>query len=58
VFALSNPCVTRGSSFVEDFWGHRGFLRCRIHASPVKAVSLMISESTRVVCAVESICHL
>ena len=69
LFALSNPCLTRGSSFVEDFWGHGGLLRCRIHASSVEAVSLriskstvtqfslIISESTGVVCAVESMCH-
>ena len=42
LFALSNQCITRGSSFVDDFlvdsdsvfvdyfWGHRGCLRCRI----------------------------
>jgi len=32
-------------------------LRCPIHASPVEAVSLMISEPTWVVCAVESMRH-
>jgi len=69
LFALSNPCVTSGSSFVDDCLGHRGFLRCRIHASPVEAVSLRISkstatrflliiyESTRAICAVESMRH-
>jgi hypothetical protein len=45
LFALSNPFVTRGSSFVEDFGGHMGCLLCLIHASPVEAVSLMISDS-------------
>jgi hypothetical protein len=45
LFALSNPFVTRGSSFVEDFGGHLGCLLCLIHASPVEAVSLMISDS-------------
>ena len=46
LFALSNPYVTRGSSFVDDFWGHLGFLCCRIHASSVAAVSLRISQTT------------
>jgi hypothetical protein len=57
LFALSNPCVTRGSSFVEDFlfvWdsvfeddciARMGSLRCRIQALPVEGVSLMICES-------------
>jgi len=45
VFALSNPCVTRGSSFVDDFWALRRYLCCWIHASPVEAVSLIISKS-------------
>jgi hypothetical protein len=57
LFALSNPGVTPGSSFVDDFWGHRGCLRCRIHAWPVEAVSLIISEATWDVCAVESERH-
>ena len=48
LFALSNPCVTRGSSFVDDFRSHRGCLRCRIHGSRVEAVSLMISKATGV----------
>jgi hypothetical protein len=38
LFALSNPCVTRGNSFVNDFEGRRGCLRCQIHASPLEAV--------------------
>jgi len=45
LFALSNPRVTSGISFVEDFRGRRGYLRYRIHASPVEALSLMIFES-------------
>ena len=45
LFALSNTCVTRGSSFVDDLRVRRCCLRCRIHASPVEAVSLMISDS-------------
>jgi len=69
LFSLSNPCVTRGSSFVDyfwvgsdsvfvnDFWSHRGSLRCRIHASPVEAVSLMIFVATGVFCVVESMRH-
>jgi hypothetical protein len=44
LFALSNPCLTIGSSFVDDFWfcsesvfvddfiAHMGSLRCPIHA--------------------------
>jgi len=69
LFALSNPCVTRGSSFVDyfwvgrdsvfvdDFWSQRGSLLCRIHASPVEAVLLMIFVATGVFCAVESMRH-
>ena len=58
LFALLNPCVTRWSSFVDDFWVHKGCLRCRIHVLPLEAVLLMNSESTGDVCAVESMCHL
>jgi hypothetical protein len=47
LFPLSNLCVTRGSSFVEDFWGHTGCFCCRIPASPVEAVSLKISDTTK-----------
>jgi len=68
LFALSNPCVACGSSFVDDFWGHRGCLRCRIHVSPVAAFRwwflsrLRLSfcwcfEATGAVCAVESTSH-
>jgi len=32
-------------------------VRCQMHASPVEAVSLMISEATGAVCAVESMGH-
>jgi len=32
-------------------------LRCRIHASPVEALSVMISEAAGAVCAVESMRH-
>jgi len=39
------------------FLGHRGWLRCRIHVSPVEAVSLMIYESLGAVCGVESMRH-
>jgi hypothetical protein len=58
LFLLLNPCVPRGSSFVDNFWVgsdlvfivvfwvHRGCWRCRIHASPMEAVSLRISKST------------
>jgi hypothetical protein len=46
MFALSNPCITRGSTFVDDFCGHMGCFLCLIHASPVEAVSLTISDST------------
>jgi len=45
LFALSNPCITRGSTFIDDFCGHMGCLLCLIHASPVEAVSLTISDS-------------
>ena len=44
LFALLNPCVTRGSSFVDDFCVHRGSFHCRIHVSPMEAVSLRISK--------------
>jgi len=45
LFALSNPYVTCGSTFVDDFCGHMGCLLCLIHALPVEAVSFMISDS-------------
>jgi len=63
------PCLTRGSSFVDDFydgnnsvfvddfWVDRGCLCFRIHVSPLEAVSLMISESIAALCSVESIRH-
>jgi len=57
LFAMSNPWVTPGSSLVDDFLPIMGSLRCRIHASYVEAVSLMISESLRGVCTVESRRH-
>jgi hypothetical protein len=57
LFALSNPCVTRGSTFLDDFYGHMGCLLCLIHASPVEAVSLKISEAVGAVYAVESMRH-
>jgi hypothetical protein len=56
VLGLESRVVT-GSIFVEDFWGRRGCLRCRIQASPVEAVSLMISEAPWTVCAVQSTRH-
>jgi hypothetical protein len=43
---------------MDDFWVHKGYLRCRIQASPVEAISLMISESAGAVFAVETISHL
>jgi hypothetical protein len=58
LWPLMNPCVTCGSSFVDDFWVgtdlvfldflwvHRGCERWQNHASPLEGVSLMISEST------------
>ena len=69
LFALSNPCVTPGSTFVDDLGGPMGCLLCLIHASPMEAVSLMISDSTVTefflmiskptwaLCAVESMRH-
>jgi len=57
LFALSNPRVTSGSSFVEDFRGRKGYLRSRINASPVEAVSLKISEAAGAVCTVECMRH-
>ena len=62
LLALSNPCVTGGRSFVDDFivddfYAHMGCLRYRIQASPVEAVSLKISEAAGVVWAVESMGH-
>jgi hypothetical protein len=44
-FALSNPCVTHGSSFVDDF---------RVASD---SVSLMISKPTWDVCSVECMHH-
>jgi len=55
--AVTNPCLTYGSSFVDDFWVcsnsvfvdyflvNRGIVRSQIQASPVEAISLMISET-------------
>jgi hypothetical protein len=54
---LLNPCVTRGSSLVDDFRDSRGSFSCRIHESLVGAVSLMTSELLGDVCAVESMRH-
>ena len=45
LFALSKACVTRGTSFVDDFCVTRGCLGCRTNAAPVAALSLMMSES-------------
>jgi hypothetical protein len=45
LFALSKACVTRGTSFVDDFCVSRGCLGCRSNAAPVAALSLMMSES-------------
>jgi len=39
--------------FVDDLWVPRGCLRCRIHASPVKVLLLMIFESLGAVWAVQ-----
>jgi hypothetical protein len=44
VCAVESTCH-QWKQFVEDFRGRRGYLRCRIHASPVEVVSLKISES-------------
>jgi len=57
MFSLSNPCVTRGRSFFDDFLVPRGSLRCWSHESPLEAISLMIYESTGADCTVESMCH-
>jgi len=70
LFTLPNPHVTfescfvdvfgvcKDSVFVDYFWVTRGFLRWRIHASLMEAVSLTISESTGAVCGDESMSHL
>jgi len=70
LFALSKPHITfesyfidvfgvcKDSVFVDYFWVARDFVHWRIHASPVEAVSLTISESTGVVCDGESMPHL
>jgi hypothetical protein len=52
-----NPCVTLGSSLVDDFLDIMGSLRFRIHESPVEAVSLMISKAAGALCIVESMQH-
>jgi len=49
--------VGSDSVFFDGFVTHMGCLHCRIHASPVEAVSLIIFESTRALCAVESMHH-
>jgi len=36
LFGLSNTCVTHGSSFVDDLWVCRCYLRCRIQPHPWK----------------------
>jgi len=36
------------SIFVDDFIARMGFLRFRMHASPVEAVSLMIFDSAAI----------
>jgi hypothetical protein len=50
--------VCKDSVFVDYFWVIRGFLRWRIHASLMEAVSLTICESTGAVCGDESMPHL
>ena len=45
------------SGAVSNALAHMGSVRCQMHASPVEAVSLMISEATGAVCAVESMGH-
>ena len=57
LFGLSNPSVTRGRSFVDDISVPRACLGCRIQASPVDAVWLMISEYLGALWAVESKRH-
>jgi hypothetical protein len=54
---VTNPCLTYGSSFVDDFWVcsnsvfvdyfwvNRGIVCSQIQASPVEAILLMISET-------------
>ena len=58
--AMTNPCVSSGTSFGDDFlvgcdsvflgcfWVNRGCVRCRIHESSVEAVSVTISESAAI----------
>jgi hypothetical protein len=41
VVSLTNPSVTYGSCFVDDFLVDTDF---RIHASPLEGVQVMISE--------------
>jgi len=55
--ALTNPCITCGCSFLDNFWvGNdsvfldyfwitRGYVRWWINVSPVEAISVTISES-------------
>jgi hypothetical protein len=57
VFGLSNACVTRDSSLIYYFYVPSGFLRCRIQASPVEAVLLVISDFLGAVWALESVDH-
>ena len=37
--------VSSDSVFIDDFWVNKGCMSWRIHASTMKAISLMISES-------------
>jgi len=45
LWALTNPHVSFGSSFVVFFWVNRGCEPFRIHASPLEGASVMISRS-------------
>jgi len=45
LFALSNPSVTPGRSFVDDICVPMGCVGCLIQASPEAVVLLLISES-------------
>jgi hypothetical protein len=58
VASLSNLCVTRGISLVDNFGDASGCFCYRIHASLAVVVWLMILETLRAVSVVESMGHL
>jgi len=56
--ALSNPCINRGTSFVDDFKGTAPmYVLLMISESVATQFSLMIFDPSGVTCAVKSMRH-